>query len=243
MNNLYDLLGVAEDAHYEEIKKRFRLLAKQYHPDISGGDDKQFREITHAYKILSNKAARNDYDKTLKNFRSQTGSFAEYRRDRYTVEGKHLRKLIQEIIRYGHFTYLTVRYREKKICTLSYPMAVAFAVVGLIKAPIAFLLLHFGTGALCTVEVSNRLMTLFEEALKHHSQGRIIVAEEIYKKVLNKSEYFLPARINLGLLYRQRGEKKKAIYCFRQVLDVAPFGEVGDLARKQLEELQGFHSD
>ncbi|MCI5123242.1 MAG: J domain-containing protein, partial [Candidatus Electrothrix sp. AR5] len=58
MNNLYSVLGVAEDADSEEIKKSFRLLAKQYHPDIAGGDDKQFREITHAYKILSDKISR-----------------------------------------------------------------------------------------------------------------------------------------------------------------------------------------
>ena len=241
MNNLYSVLGVAEDADSEEIKKSFRLLAKQYHPDIAGGDDKQFREITHAYKILSNKISRNDYDKTLNNFHSQTGSFSEYRKDRYTVKGKHLKKLIQEIIRYGHFTYLTVRYREKKIFTLSYPMAVAFAVVGLIKAPVAFLLLHFGAGALCTVEVSNRLMTLFEEALIYHKRGSIFSAEKRYKAILKRSEYFIPARINLGLLYRQRGERQKAIHCFRKVLDAVPFGEIGDMARRQLEELQGFY--
>jgi tetratricopeptide (TPR) repeat protein len=241
MVNLYDLLGVAEDAPSEEIKKRFRLLAKQYHPDIAGGDDKQFRELTHAYKILSNTAARNDYDKTIKNFRSQTGSFSEYRKDRYTVEGKHLKKFIQEIIRYGHFTYLTVRYKEKRLLTLSYPMAVAFAVIGLIKAPVAFLLLHLGTGALFTVEVNNRLMALFEEALSCHNKGNILSAEEYYKAILKRSEYFIPARINLGLLYRQRGERKKAVHCFRKVLDAVPFGEIGEMARKQLEELQGFY--
>ncbi|MCI5140752.1 MAG: hypothetical protein D3909_03290 [Candidatus Electrothrix sp. ATG1] len=240
MNNLYSVLGIAEDADSEEIKKSFRLLAKKYHPDIAGGDDEQFRKITHAYKILSSKTSRNDYDKTLKSFRSQTGDFAEYRKDRYTVEGKHLKKLIQEIIRYGHFTHLTVRYKEKKIFTLSYPMAVAFAVVGLIKAPLAFLLLHLGTGALCTVEVSNRLMTLFEEALSYHNKGSILSAEKRYKVILKKSEYFIPARIHLGLLYRQRGERQKAIHCFRKVLEVVPFGEIGDMARKQLEELQGF---
>lgn len=240
MDNLYTLLGVAEDDDHEEIKKRFRLLAKQYHPDMAGGNEEQFRKITHAYQVLSNGEARNDYDKTLKNFRSRSSRFAEYQSDTYTVEGKHLKKIIKEIVNYGHFTYLTVKYKNKKILTLSYPMAAAFGIIGLIKAPIAFVLLQFGVGAFFTVEVTNRLMKLFEEALTYHNQGSILLAEKLYRTVLKKSEYFIPARINLGLLYRQRGEKKKAIQCFRKVLDVAPFGEIGDLARKQLEELQGF---
>nr|MDU9046933.1 hypothetical protein [Candidatus Electrothrix aestuarii] len=120
-------------------------------------------------------------------------------------------------------------------------MAVAFAVIGLIKAPVAFLLLHLGTGALFTVEVNNRLMALFEEALSCHNKGNILSAEEYYKAILKRSEYFIPARINLGLLYRQRGERKKAVHCFRKVLDAVPFGEIGEMARKQLEELQGFY--
>ena len=243
MNDLYALLGVVEDASPEEIKKKFRVLAKQHHPDIAGGNDEQFRKITHAYKILSSREARNDYDKTLKHYRSQSSNFAEYQTDNYTVEGKHLKKMIQEIIKYGHFSRITIKYKDKKLFSLSYPMAAAFSVIGLIKAPIAFLLLQLGIGVLFTVEVSNRLMTLFEEAFSQHNKGSISSAEKLYKTILSKSEYFIPARINLGLLYRQRGEQQKAIRCFRQVLDAVPFGEIGDMARKQLEELQGFCSE
>ncbi len=50
----------------------------------------------------------------------------------------------------------------------------------------------------------------------------------------------MPAYINLGLLYRQRGENKKAVRCFKQVLDTVPFGEIGEMARKNLSELRGF---
>ncbi|MGB5687403.1 MAG: DnaJ domain-containing protein [Candidatus Electrothrix sp.] len=142
MNDLYALLGVVEDASPEEIKKKFRLLAKQYHPDIAEGSEEQFRKITHAYKILSSREARNDYDKTLKNYRSQSSNFAEYQRDKYTIEGKHLKKLIQEIIKYGHFSRITLKYNDKKLFSLSYPMAAAFSVVGLVKAPLAFLFLQ-----------------------------------------------------------------------------------------------------
>ncbi|MCI5189001.1 MAG: hypothetical protein D3905_04215, partial [Candidatus Electrothrix sp. AS4_5] len=111
---------------------------------------------------------------------------------------------------------------------------------GIIKAPIFFLLLHVGIGAFFTIEVTNQVMLLFEEALAHHNEGRIRQAQDLYIKILQKSEYFIPARINLGLLYRQRGENKKAIQCFSQVLETVPFGEIGDIARKHLQELRGF---
>ncbi|MCI5129561.1 MAG: hypothetical protein D3907_13975, partial [Candidatus Electrothrix sp. AUS3] len=111
---------------------------------------------------------------------------------------------------------------------------------GIIKAPVFFLLLHLGIGAFFTIEVTNQVMLLFEEALAHHNEGRIRQAQDLYIKILHKSEYFIPARINLGLLYRQRGENKKAIQCFSQVLETVPFGEIGDIARKHLQELRGF---
>ncbi|MBF0103095.1 MAG: hypothetical protein HQK77_19525 [Desulfobacterales bacterium] len=41
-------------------------------------------------------------------------------------------------------------------------------------------------------------------------------------------------------LYRQRGETQKAIACFKFVLDVAPFGEIGEAANKNLMEIRGY---
>ena len=240
MENFYDILGVPEDAELEEIKKNFRRLAKQCHPDISKGGDEQFRKISHAYKVLSNAEARNDYDKTLNIYRSKSGRLDDYNKNSYTVEGKHLKKIFKELINQSHFTSIKVKYREKTLLHLSYPVAAALSFIGLIKAPLSFLLLQLGIGAFFTVEVTNKVMLLFEEALAHHNEGRIRPAEELYIKILRKSEYFIPARINLGLLYRQRGENKKAIQCFSQVLETVPFGEIGEMARKHLEELRGY---
>jgi len=42
------------------------------------------------------------------------------------------------------------------------------------------------------------------------------------------------------MLYRQLGENRKAEECFRKVLDIAPFGEVGALARSNLESIRGY---
>lgn len=63
MKDYYDILGVSRNASEEEIKKSFRKLAHQYHPDKAGGDEKKFKEINEAYQTLSNKEKRAQYDK------------------------------------------------------------------------------------------------------------------------------------------------------------------------------------
>lgn len=60
--NYYDILGVQKGASEDEIKKAFRKLAQQYHPDKKGGDEKKFKEVSEAYAILSDKAKRAQYD-------------------------------------------------------------------------------------------------------------------------------------------------------------------------------------
>jgi DnaJ-class molecular chaperone len=68
--NLYDLLGVEDDAPDEEIKSAFRRLAKKYHPDVTEDSrelaEEKFKEIAKAYEILSNPAKRSIYDQSLK---------------------------------------------------------------------------------------------------------------------------------------------------------------------------------
>ena len=59
---LYEVLGVSQTATQDEIKKAFRKLAIQHHPD-KGGDQELFKEINAAYEILSNEEKRQIYDK------------------------------------------------------------------------------------------------------------------------------------------------------------------------------------
>lgn len=62
MKDYYAILGVAETATREDVKKAFRSLAHKYHPDKQGGDEKRFKEVTEAYSILSDEQKRAQYD-------------------------------------------------------------------------------------------------------------------------------------------------------------------------------------
>jgi len=57
----YKLLNVNKEASDSEIKKSYRKLAKENHPD-KGGDAEKFKQIAEAYEVLSNKDKRTQYD-------------------------------------------------------------------------------------------------------------------------------------------------------------------------------------
>ncbi|MFM9156697.1 MAG: DnaJ domain-containing protein, partial [Dolichospermum sp.] len=61
----YEILGVPKDASSEEIKKVYRRLARQYHPDLNPGNkeaEEKFKTIGEAYEILSDSSRRSQYD-------------------------------------------------------------------------------------------------------------------------------------------------------------------------------------
>ena len=79
--NYYDVLGVATDATESQIKKAYRRLASQHHPD-KGGDKIQFQQIQEAYEILGDNEKRMDYDNPIrqgfsKAFHSDSQTFAD----------------------------------------------------------------------------------------------------------------------------------------------------------------------
>ncbi len=78
--NYYDILGVKKDASDADIKKKYRKLVRQYHPDVSDDPDadNKIAEINNAYETIRDKEKRAEYDAMLNNpFAGQgsTGGF------------------------------------------------------------------------------------------------------------------------------------------------------------------------
>lgn len=75
MNNkdYYKILGVDKNASQDEVKKAFRKLAHEHHPDKKGGDDAKFKEASEAYSVLGDEKKRKQYDQFGSNFSGMGG--------------------------------------------------------------------------------------------------------------------------------------------------------------------------
>lgn len=89
----YNVLGVAKNATPEEIKKAYRKLASQYHPD-KGGDTAKFQQIQESYAILSDPDKRKLYDNPQTNFRGVPPGF--------TMNGMDLNDLFGDMFTHIH---------------------------------------------------------------------------------------------------------------------------------------------
>src|SRR6478736_5876233 len=64
--DFYEILGISKDASSDEIKKAYRKVAMQYHPDRNPGDkpsEEKFKEAAEAYEILSDSDKKAQYDR------------------------------------------------------------------------------------------------------------------------------------------------------------------------------------
>lgn len=61
-SDYYEILGVSKSATADEIKRAYRKLAAQHHPDKSGGDEAKFKEVSEAYEVLKDPQKRQRYD-------------------------------------------------------------------------------------------------------------------------------------------------------------------------------------
>jgi molecular chaperone DnaJ len=74
MEDFYKVLGVSENATQDEIKKSYRKLAVEHHPD-KGGDETQFKKISEAYDTIGDSDKRTQYDNQRKNPFAGGGGF------------------------------------------------------------------------------------------------------------------------------------------------------------------------
>ena len=70
-DNFYQVLGVAENATQDEIKKAYRKLAVKHHPDKNRGNkqaEERFKKISEAYDVLGDEKKRTQYDAMRKGY-------------------------------------------------------------------------------------------------------------------------------------------------------------------------------
>ena len=89
----YKLLGIQVDAAVEQIKKAYRTLAKQYHPDVNNSPDAadRFREITEAYDTLTDPDRRRRYDRLHGSYTGSKTSGNSNTRSGFTNSGNGTR--------------------------------------------------------------------------------------------------------------------------------------------------------
>jgi molecular chaperone DnaJ len=72
----YATLGVSSTASAKEITKAYRKLAREHHPDASGGDEERFKEISAAYDVVGDEEKRAEYDEARRVGPAGMGGFA-----------------------------------------------------------------------------------------------------------------------------------------------------------------------
>ena len=122
MNNYYDILGVASDATEEEIKKAYRKLGKQFHPDVNKEEGEKFKEITQAYSVLSDKEKRQQYDSSQQQPNSPFNSLWEnIIGQTFNFEIKYVNSSIEVAVPYQLKEFLetktvNINFNRRRIC-------------------------------------------------------------------------------------------------------------------------------
>ena len=115
--NYYELLKVSEDADIEEIKKSYKKLVKEFHPDVYKGDknyaESKIKKLNEAYEILSDKSSRAEYDRVLAEMREKTSRIYENENNTPSssfYQAEDLEKKYNEMYNYDYYKRYTTNY-------------------------------------------------------------------------------------------------------------------------------------
>lgn len=104
MKDYYQILGVSASSSEEEIRKRYRRLAMQYHPDRNPGDpaaEEKFKEIAEAYGVLTDPVKRQAYEQCRATGQQQPKDFSYTQEDilRDLFQDPHFQQLFSGLLR------------------------------------------------------------------------------------------------------------------------------------------------
>ncbi len=120
-DNYYEVLGVSENATQEEIKKNYRKLAKENHPD-AGGNEELFKKISTAYDVLGDDQKRQQYDNQRRNPFSNgmnmNDMFNSMFNQRHTQRVKHTTNITVNVGALSSYKAekTTLSYRRESMC-------------------------------------------------------------------------------------------------------------------------------
>lgn len=94
--NPYEILGLSKCATLEDVKKAYKRLALQYHPDKNNGDDSKFKQINEAYQILSDPIKKQLYDEHLTDENVDWSFIAKFASELMNVIKERMHQKMQE---------------------------------------------------------------------------------------------------------------------------------------------------
>lgn len=128
----YKILGIEKTASSDDIKKAFRKLAHQHHPD-KGGDESKFKEVGEAYQVLSDKKKRAEYDMHGSvgggGFHGNTGGFDPSGFSAQGFDGVDLNDIFGDLFG-GRSTRTSTRERRGRDISIDIELTFAEAVFG-----------------------------------------------------------------------------------------------------------------
>lgn len=122
----YKILGIKKTADINDIKRAYRNLAMQYHPDMNPGDvsaEERFKIVTQAYEVLKDSKKRAAYDKSLlKTVFHLKGRGSQYKKDFYMPQDEMLRDFFKGF----YFRQESVKAKSRKGKDLRQNLKISF---------------------------------------------------------------------------------------------------------------------